>query len=139
MDRPPYAMSPPWNVVWPMIVASSVVLPTPLRPSTASEPRAPSETSTSSSTTVAPYPARTPASVRPSAMALAEVHAMHARVVADLVGRPLAEHLPLHQDRDAAGEAEDEVHVVLDDEDGDLARQPLERVQDLSRLERRHA
>src|SRR5215813_6257610 len=121
MGRPPYAMSPAWNVVWPMMVASSVVLPTPLRPSTASEPRSPREKPTSSSTTVAPYPARTPESVSPSAMTLPEVDPVHARIVADLVGSSLAQHLPLHQHRDATGEAEDQVHVVLDDQDGDLA------------------
>src|SRR4026208_1946013 len=50
---------PAWRRVWPMMVASKVVWPTPFLPSTASEPRSASENATSSSTTVSPQPART--------------------------------------------------------------------------------
>src|SRR6266536_2755175 len=102
-----------------MMVASRVVLPTPLRPRTASEPRSPSETLTSSSTTVAPYPARTAVRVSASAMPLAEIDLAHAGMLGDLPGRALAQDLALHEHGDALGEAEHEVHVVLDDENGD--------------------
>src|SRR5215470_814492 len=73
-----------------------------------------------------------------SAMALAEVDAPDARIVGDLRGRALAQHLALNEDGDALGEAEDEVHVVLDDQDGDARGQLLETLEDAMGLERRH-
>src|SRR5215475_7334785 len=112
-------MSPAWNVVSPMTVASSVVFPTPFRPSTASELRSGSANATSSRTTVSPYPARTPTRLSASTMPLPEIHLVHAPVGADLGGRPLAQHLALHQHRDPPRETEHDVHVVLDDEDPD--------------------
>src|SRR5690349_5579875 len=130
-------MLPAWNVVWPMMVASSVVLPTPLRPSTASEPRSGSDNPISSMTTVSPYPARTSLSARASAMALlAQVDLVHALVRPDLVGGSLDEHLALHQDGDALREAEHQVHVVLDDEDGDVLGKLVEHLEYAMRLER---
>ena len=54
ISAPRYSMLPAWNDVWPMIVARSVVLPTPFLPSTASDPRSASESVMSSRTTVAP-------------------------------------------------------------------------------------
>src|SRR4051812_15716617 len=103
-----------------MIVASSVVLPTPLRPRTASVPRSGREKPMSSRTTVSPLPARAPDPTSASDSALPpEVDLVHAAVLGDLLRRALDQDLALHQHRDAFGEAEHEVHVVLDDEDGD--------------------
>src|SRR5262252_2758591 len=133
-------MLPEWNVVCPMIVASSVVFPTPLRPRTASDPRSGSENAISSSTTVSPYPARTSFSTSASAMALlAEVHLVHALVLADLLGGAFDQHLALNQYGYTLREAEHEIHVVLYDEDRDVARQPVEHLEDAVGLERRHA
>src|SRR5260221_2335518 len=132
-------MAPAWNVVWPMIVARSVVLPTPLRPSTASEPRSGTSSATSSRITVSPYPARSPCRRSASAMRLAQVHGAHAAIGRDLVGAALDQHLSLHQHRDAIGEAEHQIHVVLDDEDRDIAGQRTEDFEDAAGILRRHA
>src|SRR5215472_3369415 len=74
-----------------------------------------------------------------SAMALAEIDAPDARVVGDLGGGPLAQHLALDENGDALGEAEDEVHVVLDDQNGDARGQLLETLEDAMGFERGHA
>src|SRR5687767_3546751 len=135
-------MRPEWNVVWPMMVERSVVLPTPLRPRMASAPRSGSSRSISSRITVAPYPARTrdrERSGRLSMLRLAQVDVVHALVAGDLLRRPFHQHLALHQHRDAPREAEHQVHVVLDDEDGDVLRQLVEVVEDLGGIFRRHA
>ena len=47
----------------------------------------------------------------------AQVRALHPRVVAQLGRRALGDHLAPVDDRDAIGEAEQEAHVVLDDDD----------------------
>src|SRR5687768_8003902 len=102
-----------------MTVARSVVLPTPFLPSTASAPRSGRARSTSSRTTVSPYPART---LDSSSMRFAQIHIVHALVARDLFGRALGQHDPLHEHGDAPREAEHELHVVLDDQDGDVRR-----------------
>src|SRR5258706_8670355 len=132
--------SPEWNVVCPMMVASSVVLPTPFRPRTASEPRSGSAKVTSSRTIVSPYPARTAESCSASAMRrLAEVHVAYALVRRDLVRRAFHQHLSLHQHRDALREAEHEIHVVLDDQHRDLGGELLELLQNLAGIVRGHS
>ena len=72
------------------MVASMVVLPTPFRPSTARAWRSSSENPTSSSTTVAPYPARIESSLSASGMPLSEINLVHAHVVRDLFRRAFA-------------------------------------------------
>src|SRR5215831_6792766 len=140
MRVPWYSTVPEWNVVCPMIVASSVVFPTPLRPRTASDPRSGSENAISSRTTVSPYPARTSFRTSASAMALlAEIHLVDALVLADLLGRALDQHLALDEHGDALRKAEHQIHVVLYDEDRDVARQPVEHLEDAVGLERGHA
>src|SRR5690242_11576593 len=122
-----------------MIVASSVVLPTPLRPRTASEPRSGRAKLTSSRIVVSPYPARTPVSFSTSGMRLAQVDVAHAPVGGDLVRRALEQHLALHQHGDALREAEYQVHVVLDDQHRDLGGELLQLLQHLARIVRGHA
>src|SRR6266516_1944951 len=121
-----------------MIVARSVVFPTPFRPSTASAPRSGSSNATSSRTTVSPYPART--SRRRSALydmaLLPEIDLMHASVLGELLRRHLDQHCALHQHGDALREAEHEVHVVLDDQDGDVPGQIVEHLEDAVRFDR---
>src|SRR2546427_10761171 len=100
--RPLALISPAWKVVWPMMVASSVVLPTPFRPSTASEPRSGTSSATSSRMTVSPYPARSPDRRKASGMSgFAQIHGAHAAVRGDLVGTAFDQHLSLHQHGDA--------------------------------------
>src|SRR5258708_2667974 len=123
-----------------MMVASSVVLPTPFLPSTANAPRAGSASSISSRTPDSPYPARTPVNRSASDMALLpEVDFVHALVPGDLLRRPLDQHFALHQNGDALREAEHQIHVVLDDQDRDVLGELVEHLQDAMRFQRRHA
>src|SRR5262245_37434938 len=69
----------------------------------------------------------------------AEVDLAHALIGGDLLWRTLDQDAPAHHDDDAAGEAEDEVHVVLDEEDGDLLRQAGNGREQLGTLVARHA
>src|SRR4051794_35315663 len=96
-----------------MIVRSSVLLPTPLRPRTARLWLAPSESEMPSSTTASPYPERTS---RSSSMGLSQVHLAHARIASDLVGGSFEQDAAADHHDDAAREAEHDVHVVLDEE-----------------------
>src|SRR6267378_170111 len=70
---------------------------------------------------------------------LAEIDLVHAPVPGDLLRRPLDQDLALHEHGDALREAEHEVHVVLDDEDGDVLGQIVQHLQDAVRFQRRHA
>src|SRR5258706_9428241 len=104
-----------------MMVASSVDLPTPFRPSTASEPRSGTCSDTSSRTTVSPQPARRLSTARRSATLLfAEVDLAHALVRRDLLRRAFHQDGAGGEHRDTRGEAEHQVHVVLDDQDRDI-------------------
>src|SRR6476659_1155153 len=112
-----------------MMVSNSVDLPTPLRPSTARLPFSGTSSEMPSSTTASPYPARTSRSVsRGSAMActmtrFAEVDLAYARIGRDFLGRTFEEDAPADHNDDAARKAEHEVHVVLDEQHRDLARE----------------
>src|SRR5713101_4502614 len=91
----------------------------------------------SSRTTVSPYPARTSRRLSASAtMLFAEINLMHPPVLCDLLRRPLDQHLALHHDGDALREAKHEVHVVLDDQDGNVLGQIVEHPQDAMRFQR---
>ncbi len=64
---------------------------------------------------------------------------MHALVAPDFFRRAFDQHHALHEHGDAPREAEHEIHVVLDDEDGDLRRQLAEIAQNELALVRGHA
>src|SRR6185312_17023121 len=123
MSWPCSSIRPPCSVVWPMTVASSVDLPTPLRPMIDTVSPTASFSRISSSTTVSPYPARTSSSWSASSgmsVLLPEIDLSHLCIVADLLGRALREHRAGDEHRDLLREAEDDVHVVLDDQHGDV-------------------
>src|SRR5580692_3684005 len=63
-------------------------------------------------------------------MALAEIDLTDARIGDDLSRCPLNQDATLHQHRDAAGEAEYQLHIMLDDQHSDFARKLLEHVKD---------
>src|SRR5215475_8379582 len=141
---------PPCSVVCPMMVASSVVLPTPLRPMIDTVSLAPSAKRISSSTTVSPYPARTLSrSSAPSAMMhsltaavmafLAEIDRSDLLVIHDLVGSALRAHGALHQDSDLFGKTKNDVHVVLDDQHCDVGIERGDHVEDKMTFRGRHA
>src|SRR5438093_13760357 len=122
MSLPRQKIFPRCRRVYPRTVRSSVVLPTPLRPRTARLPCSGSSSETPSSTTASPQPERTPRSARSgSAMAaFAQVDLAHLRGGADPLRSALREDAAAHHDDDAAREAEHDVHVVLDEEDGEI-------------------
>src|SRR5262249_56108196 len=61
------------------------------------------------------------------------------RIGGERVGGVLDEEGAVHQDRDAIGEAEDEIHVVLDEHHGHVLGQGCNRRQDLVALGVGHA
>src|SRR5262249_49183425 len=133
-----------------MMVASTVVLPTPLRPMIETVSLAPSAKRISSSTTVSPYPARTLSrssaplammhSLAAAAMAfLAEIDRSDLLVIHDLVGSALREHGTLHQNGDLFGKTKDDVHVVLDDQHCNVGIECGDHVEDKVAFRGRHA
>ena len=70
---------------------------------------------------------------------LPEIDRAHVGVGANLLRRAFGEDRAAHQHGDALGEAEHEVHVVLDDEHGDVLRQRVDGVEDDVALGARHA
>src|SRR5690349_14959662 len=97
-----------------MIVRSSVVLPTPLRPSTTCTSPGPTERSTSSRTIVDPYPLTTSVSC---SMIPPQVDVEHALVGPDLVDRSGGQDRATMHHRDGRIHRADELHVVFDDHD----------------------
>src|SRR5262249_46696982 len=136
----PSHTSPRCSVVCPITVPRSVLLPTPFRPITLMLSPGSRASVRSSSTTVSPYPAEAWRSASASAaMGLAQVDRAHLRVCRDLVGSAAGEHGPAHEDRDLFREAEDEIHVVLDDQHADVRGQFPDGVEDDVALGARHA
>src|SRR5262245_52433115 len=108
-----------------MIVSSSVDLPTPLRPSSARLPPSGTANVMPSSTPEAPEPPRTSSSAS-SASAMtrpAQIDLAHPRVGSDLLRCALDQDAPADHHDDALREAEHDVHVVLDEQDRDVARE----------------
>src|SRR5689334_14630271 len=100
-----------------MMVRSKVLLPTPFLPRIARLRFSPTASEIPSSTTASPYPARTS---RSSSMS-AKVDLSHPRIAPDLVGRACEQDATPDHYYYAAREAEHDVHVVLDEKDGELA------------------
>src|SRR5437764_4848983 len=104
-----------------MIGSTNVVLPTPLRPITTSVSPGKMSRSSPCSTRAAPYPALTPrrdisGDFMPVASSVSKVGLSHAVVAADLVRRATRQHGAAGEDRNPVSKAEDEVHVVLDEQ-----------------------
>src|SRR4051812_49124644 len=100
----------------PMTVLSRVVLPTPLRPITHIRRPSPTSRETPKSTRALPYPASSPStdSILGPLTRSSQVDLLHPGIRADLLHRPLHQHLALVEDGDLRGVAPQEVHVVLD-------------------------
>src|SRR5215470_11939569 len=140
MSRPSSAMLPEMKRVTPTIELISVVLPMPLRPSKASDCRSASASDTALSTTASPYPAVSRSMARSSGIErLPEIDRLDARIARDLLGRAVDEQGTVDQHRDAVGEREYDVHVVLDQEHRHVGRQRRDRRQDLVALVLGHA
>src|SRR5690606_38238309 len=95
ISTPPSLTEPPEQTVWPMMVRSNVVFPTPLRPSSARHSPAPTFSDRSSRTTVGPYPAVTRSNARSLAIGhlpLAKIDGTYVLVARDLLGRAMGHH-----------------------------------------------
>src|ERR1700738_3225632 len=139
-SRPASSILPPWCRVIPTIVLRRVVLPVPLRPSTASDSPSTRRRSMWEMMTASPYPADTSRSASSSRIeALPAVDGAHPRLRRDLLRGAFGEESAVHENRDATGEAEYQVHVVLDEQHGNFARKSGERGVQLVSLRLRHA
>src|SRR3954462_2753464 len=72
-------------------------------------------------------------------MCFTEIDRAHPRVAGDVLRRAFDQNLSLHEHGDALREAEDKVHVVLDDQDRNVGGQGSEHVQNATRVLARHA
>src|SRR5450756_698215 len=103
---------PAWRRVWPMMLLISVVLPVPLRPSTASADCRWTDNEMSDNTTASPYPADRCSTRRTSDMGdiLAQIDRPDPGVARDIGRGALDEQRPIDQHRNAFGEAEHQIH-----------------------------
>src|SRR5437879_110492 len=100
----------------PMMLLSSVVLPTPLRPMRQTTSPGFTARSTSRRMRVSPY-AVCSCSIRSIALpVLSEINLNDLRVALHFLDGPLAEDLALVEDGHHAGDLADEIHVMIDDE-----------------------
>ncbi len=102
----------------PMIAEIVVVLPMPLRPSSVTTSPARIASSTPNSTRPSPYPASSPltSSIRPFPLRRDRRGAPPGRRGSPS-GGPRRDDASIDQDRDAVGQREDRIHVVLDEDD----------------------
>src|SRR2546421_6113738 len=118
-----------------MMVRSSVLLPTPLRPRIATLAFCDTLSEMPSSTTASPYPDR----ISRSSSIFPEVDLAHARVMGDFVRRAFDQDAPAHHHDDAARETKHHVHVVLDEEHRQLAGEARNHREELGALILGHA
>src|SRR6185436_14348824 len=115
MRSPSKRTSPDDLATRPIMALSVVDFPAPLRPNSATTCPAPAWKLTSYSTRARPYPADSPRT-----SSVAKVDLAQAGIGADQVRRALGDHLAEMQRDDALREAEDDVHVVLGEQHGNI-------------------
>src|SRR5262245_41749557 len=128
----------PWTTTWPRrggrrptVTFIVVDLPAPLRPSKPRSRPSRSESETPCSTWLSPYSASMSASTRASG---AKVDLPGTGMGHDVGPRALNDDLTEMEDRDSLGEVEGHVHVVLDHDDRDVARDARHEAQDVAAL-----
>src|SRR5262245_61554153 len=128
----------PWTTTWPRrggrrptVTFIVVDLPAPLRPSKPRSRPSRSESETPCSTSLSPYSASMSASTRASG---AKVDLPGTGMGHDVGPRALNDDLTEMEDRDSLGEVEGHVHVVLDHDDRDVARDARHEAQDVAAL-----
>ncbi len=72
-------------------------------------------------------------------MRSSQIDLPHADIACDLLGRALEEQSPAHHHDDALGETKHGIHVVLDEQDRDVARQSGDHREQLGALPLRHS
>src|SRR4051812_49931605 len=127
----------------PLMLRSNVVLPAPLAPSTAVMVPGSTVIETSSSARTAPYVVTTSSTCsivhRPHLGGafvdlLAEIGLENHGVVADLGGSAGGDHPAEVENDDPAAPLHDEVHVMLDEEDGDVLLEVAEQLAEITHL-----
>src|ERR1700722_8465656 len=135
ISSPPRVMVPPNRLVTPTIELTKVVLPVPLRPNSASTWLSGRRSDMPCKTTASPYPERSPSMHRRSGIGgLAEIDRFHPCVARHFVRRTLDQHRAIDQHRNPVGETEHQIHVVLDQQHRDVARQCRYRRQNVVAL-----
>src|SRR6266516_2987051 len=141
ISRPRHMTAPRLTRVKPMMVRSSVDLPTPLRPRMARLPPSGTVRVMPSSTMASPYPARTSSSAS-SASAMArptQIDVAHAHVGRDFPRRTLYQDAPPYHNDDAMRKTKYDIHVMLDEQHRDVAREIGDDGEQLGALALRHA
>src|SRR4051812_13083925 len=125
ISSPPSASVPPKRRVIPTIELISVVLPVPLRPSSASTWPSPSFSDMPDSTTASPYPARKPSMARRSGIddLLAEIDRLDLGIARHFGRWAFDQHGAVDQHRNPVGKRKYQIHIVFDQQNRDVARQ----------------
>src|SRR6266446_6047849 len=135
-SKPFSTTAPRRTGIRPPMARMSVVLPTPLRPSTVATCPCPTCNDTPWRIMLSPYPAWTS---RTSSIVGPQVDLGHAGVLADLRLCALSEHTALVEDDDALGQRQRDVHVVLDEQERHVAREAVDHGGHRGGLGRRQA
>src|SRR5712691_10625263 len=117
MSRAPNVMEPLRASSSPTMVLSSVVLPAPLRPSTATAPRRRAARLTSNRTGLRPYETQSPRTSRKVGSDTSEIDLLHLEAVLDMRDRSTLEHTALIQNGEHVADVADEIEIVLDDDE----------------------
>src|SRR3978361_2245969 len=99
------------------MVLSSVVLPAPLRPSTATPPRRNAARLTSNRTWLRPYETPRSRTSRNVGSDTGEIDLLYFAAVLDLLHRPALQHGPLIEHGEHVADVADEIEIVLHDDE----------------------
>ena len=143
IDSVPSLITPLLMSARPATVDSSVVFPTPLRPSTASVSPGGSSNDTSVMTCVAPHPELTRSHIRetrllpffPSAMSpMPQVDVADEAIRCNLLRVALDHDLSRDKHADPLRKPRNQFHVVLNEKHRNVRRQPLDQLKDGMRI-----
>src|SRR5665213_566618 len=70
-------------------------------------------------------------------LCLAQIHLLDPCILGNFLGRSFCQYATANQDRNSFSESKDQIHVVLDEQYGDLARKTRDNLEKLSTFRRR--
>src|SRR5580704_8612353 len=114
ISRAPNVMEPLRASSSPTMVLSSVVLPAPLRPSTATAPRRCAARPTSNRTWLRLYETQSPRTLRKDESDTGEIDLLHLSAALDLRDRSTLQYITLIQDSEHVADVADEIEIMLD-------------------------
>src|SRR5215471_13255152 len=123
------AMLPPRGASSPIIVFSKVVLPAPLRPSTATAPCRGAARVTSNSTWLRPYETHSSRTWRNAGSDTNKIDLLHFATVLDVADCAAVDDFALVEDSEKVANIADKIEIVLDDHRGAV---PFDRHQQLA-------